>query len=472
MQLSRDFQEFLNKEILKAKNEGIINEYYDALIEALNRNDQSRFDHDMQRIFSESVEKTEKKPFSSVNENDNFSSKSALDGEDDLIVGTSTIKDEEEQEEEIDIPDVLGDSEEVSDEELDEKYPQDDLSKNAKRYAYKYERLMKQYYKLKLALEKENIRKGEYSYDDKHFSQLMTLKEAAINYEIYFRNATNKKYFAVRDSIDSIKEMEEKNEIEFNKFQDENNRIHQKQNVKVDDIVNQIKACLKRIEELNEELQTASQDKKALVINELQQVKDMYIKLNKRLELIKPNPKQLANEEYKSNRQNEIEDKIEGIHYTKYVQRYADESVINNAGYNDKEKRREAKEEKLDSQGSLSSLEDAKEKIGDAKEEAIKSIDKELENGNLETASSLLGTYEKTYSKDFNDNDKYEIDEIKRLKEKIDETIKNNALGDRVKPSDQLATEDASSQEIMDELDKLSKGEKVSERQPDLGISR
>ena len=470
MRLNRDFQEYLNEELLKAKNDGVINEYYDALYEALNRDEKDTSKEDMQDVFRESVQKTGSDIEESETTGDN--SQNALDGEDELIVGGPTSREIEEEEEEISLPSELGNEGELSDEELDEKYPQDDLSKNAKRYALSYERIMQQYYKLKLSLEKENIRKGQYSYDDRHFSQLMTLKSAAISYEIYFRNATHGKYFAVRDAIDSIKDMEEKNEIELKKFQDENNRVHEKQNMRVEDLIQQINSCLKRIEELNNELQTAKPDEKPYILNELRQVQDKYIELNKKLELIRPNPKELAEEEYRSKSQNDIEAGVDGIHYSKYVNRYADESPINNPKYNRKEKERGAKEEKLDSNGALSSLDKAEEKINDAKKESIESIDKEIESGNLGLASELLDSFEKTYGNDFNDKDELEVKKVKELKNKIDETIKNNPLGDRVKPSDQLATEDASDPKTMEDLGKLASGERVSEREPDLGLSR
>ncbi|MBR1883856.1 MAG: hypothetical protein IJ809_02765 [Clostridia bacterium] len=461
-----DFQEFLNEEIVNARQEGKINKYYSALLEALEEKIGREKETTMLEQFEEAASSTDDVTSSNMVEEkiiDALDEKNVIDEEDELVVGNVEEKkedvEEEKVEENVDI--------EISDEEVENAYPDSDLSKNAKRYALTYERVMEQYYKLKLDLEKQNVREGKYSYDDKHFYQLMQLKTVAIDYEVYFRNACSGKYVAVADAIAQVKEMQERNEIEIDKYQDENNRMHERQNEKVNSVASQIEECLEKIDDLNSELLNADVEEKKVIMYQISEVREMYIKLNKKLESIKPNPNELASQEMKSKEQNEIESKVNGVHYTKYVNRYGEESLVNNARYLRKEEERDAKENSLDKNGALDSISKAEEKLENAKEKEIDTIRAEVNKGNLDVAENLAEDYIDTYSKDFNKKDDSEVKEFEKVKEEIeqmkkekDKVIDSNNFSDRTMHADELAMQDALDDEAIKEMEALARGEK------------
>ena len=182
----------------------------------------------------------------------------------------------------------------------------------------------------------------------------------------------------------------------------------------------------------------------------------MYIKVNKKLEQIRPTPKQLAEEEERSIAQNEKMDKEFG-YYEKMSRRKADDkdNILLSTRYLSKEDARNGKEDRLDEIGTSSSLEEAKEKIGDTKE---KMLETELKKGNLVESSEITDTYIEMYGNDFDKSDEKEIKDIEKLKEEIDKTIQNNEYADRTYSADELAERDVS---ILEELESLSRGENI-----------
>ncbi len=427
-----DFQDLLNEEIVlknKDKNARL-------LLDILEKKSNEKFT-DFLEEFNKSVAKLEKDDKSlqdkilNKSETDKEGSRDDLDDGDILISemmaqspdSEHESKEGEEKEEEPTIGiEVEG---ELSEEELDEKYPDDDLTISQKKYAYIYEKAMKEYFRLKASLDKQNIRDGEISYDDRNFAKLVRLKEVAVSAEIWFKNSTHGSY--VGEKIDSIGNMEKTCQREMNDYQRQINKDHEIASAKIQSVNNEINDTLDEIEKRSALIADLDDGAKLEVMSELETLEDKYLDLNEKLESMTPNAIEMSRQEEKSKEQAQVEDRRFGfVDYQK--QRYS--SNVTAKDYT-AAKSHEAKEKNLNENGASKLNSITGENAKDVKESMEEAIQDAIDKKDYALAARLADTYQNTLTSDCNIKDDKEVHEkVEDFSKQIESNIEEDKAKD------------------------------------------
>lgn len=399
-----DFQELLNEEIVvKGKNKN--NEILIEVLEKRVKDDHKSFLDEFNEILVRDI-KENKTIQDKVSENIK-AEKEENDGSDILI--SDMIRADEEKskgkglEEESIVSANLG--EEVSEEEIEAKYENEDLSNSQKAYAYIYEKALEEYFRLKINIERQNVKKGELSADDRNFLKLMRLKEVATRAELWFKNSTHGSY--VGEKIESIGEMEKSYTYEVKEYQKQNNRQHEAAKDKVDSVNREINSVLEEISEISENIGNMPEAAKADALSKVDSLNEKYIDLNKKLEMMTPNSLEMEREEERLKEQDAVQDR----HFGYVDERKKRKSTNVTSREYAKEKTVEGKKDSLSEKGIAYSNDKIEEVAEDVKESMEDSIQEAIENKDYALAEKLVESYQKTLTSDMDKSDDKEVND-------------------------------------------------------------
>lgn len=353
----------------------------------------------------------------------------------DILISDMILEDERlnGRSEEIDgKSETLGDEEanvEVSQEELDKKYENDELTLSQKAYAYMYEQAMREYFNLKIRLEKQSIKDGDFSYDDRNFLKLMRLKEVATKSELWFKNSTHGSY--IGDKIPEISQMEKKEEKELNEYRKQVNKDHEQVNDRIDKINIEKRDTLERIDLLVAKLKDDPDINQDEIVAKIDELNEKYVDLNKNLEAMTPNSIDIARQEEKAKEQTAIEAKEYG-----YIDRQKQRKSENITEKEVRENKRSDQTKKdLMQNGTSASNDIVTDNIENVKKNMEAAIKKAYDDKDYALALKLVENYQKSLTNDINKEDDARVNkDAKSYRAQIEDKIE-----DDVEKSDQDA---------------------------------
>ncbi len=426
-----DFQELLNEEIVvKGRNKN--NEVLLEVLEKKTNDKKQNFLEEFNKLLVRDIkedktiqDRVSKDIKAKEDKKEDLSDEDMLIS--DMIKNDEETTKEEDKKEEAEISENFG--EEVSTEEIEAKYENEDLTNSQKAYAYIYEKAMKEYFKLKMSIERQNIKDGELDTDDRNFLRLMRLKEVATKAELWFKNSTHGSY--IGEKIESIGEMEKSSSYEVSQYQKQNNKQHEASKEKIDSINTEIDSTLDEINSLAQSLDSLEGVAKSDALGKMDDLNKKYIDLNKQLEAMTPDAIELARQEEKLKQQSDIEDREFG-----YVdERKSRKSTNVTSKEYAREKHVDSKKEDLTENGIVSSNEALEITATDVKNTIEKSIQDAIDNKNYALAAELVDNYQKTLTSDVNSKDDKEVEKKaeefrKEIDENIDTQIEEEELDD------------------------------------------